>query len=233
MRSDVVTQRMAAVGLDAERLKDHRAIARENGARIIANPSVALDAITRQQATFTRRDMAMFAHRHSDGLEQFNQVTAAVEGAPELVRLGRDGRGEDRFTTKEMLGVEARLHHAAERMAERQRHGVGERQAERAVERAEERGLVLSGEQRAAFAHVTDGRDLAIVVGYAGSGKSAMLGVAREAWKEAGYHVHGVALSGIAAEILKAAQESPRAPLPAWSTNGRKGASFSVTGTCW
>ena len=66
-----------------------------------------------------------------------------------------------------------------------------------------QRGLVLSGEQADALAHVTDGRDLAIVVGYAGTGKSAMLGVAREAWEAAGYEVRGVALSGIAAENLE------------------------------
>jgi hypothetical protein len=54
----------------------HREIARGNGERIIANPDLALDAITRQQSTFTRRDMAMFANRHSDGIDQFNAVMA-------------------------------------------------------------------------------------------------------------------------------------------------------------
>ena len=60
----------------------HREIARNNGARIIADPSLALDAITHQQSTFTQRDMAMFAHRHSDGIEQFNEVMGAMRNAP-------------------------------------------------------------------------------------------------------------------------------------------------------
>src|SRR3954469_6389672 len=56
---------------------------------------------------------------------------------------------------------------------------------------------------RAAFAHVTGERDLALVVGYAGTGKSTMLGAAREVWETQGYTVRGAALSGIAAESLE------------------------------
>ncbi|GLS20699.1 hypothetical protein GCM10007874_37160 [Labrys miyagiensis] len=190
-------------GLEADRAELHREIARGNGVRILANPTLALDAITHQQSTFTRRDMAMFVHRHSDGLEQFNAVMGAISSAPDLIELGKDGRGEDRFTTRTMIEAEQRLHRAAEHMAERERHAVDDRERDKALAAAEQRGLVLSGEQADALAHVTDGRDLAIVVGHAGTGKSAMLGVARQAWAAAGYEVRGVALSGIAAENLE------------------------------
>jgi len=190
-------------GTEADRAEMHREIARGNGERIIANPSLALDAITHQQSTFTRRDMAKFAHRHSDGIDQFNEIMGGMRNAPDLVELGKDARGEDRFTTRAMIEAEQRLHRAAELMAERERHEVGGAEREAALARAEARGLVLSGEQVDALAHVTDGRDLSLVVGHAGTGKSAMLGLAREAWEAAGYEVRGVALSGIAAENLE------------------------------
>lgn len=196
-------QRMGERGLESERIEDHREIARRNGERIIAEPRVALDAITHQQATFTKRDMAMFVHRHTDGKEQFDRAMSAVPTSPDLVELGKDGRGEDRFTSRDMIETEQRLQRASELMTERERHRVSEKDRAAALARAEANGLALTGEQRAAFDHVTDGRDLGVVVGYAGTGKSAMLGVAREAWESAGYQVRGAALSGIAAEGLE------------------------------
>ncbi|HTO67430.1 MAG TPA: Ti-type conjugative transfer relaxase TraA [Bradyrhizobium sp.] len=191
---------IAGEGTAADRAELHREIARGNGRRIIGDPSLALEAITQQQSTFTQRDMAKFAHRHSDGLDQFNEVMGAMRRATDLVELGKDARGEDRFTTREMIEAEQRLHRTAELMAERERHEVRDRDRETALARAQARDLVLSGEQADALAHVTDGRDLSLVVGYAGTGKSAMLGVA---WEAAGYEVRGLALSGIAAENLE------------------------------
>ena len=197
-------QRIDGEAVDvADRAELHREIARSNGARIIADPGLALDAITQQQSTFTRRDMAMFAHRHSDGLEQFNAVMNAVASSPELIELGEDSHGADRFTTRRMIETEQRLYSAAELMAERERHAIDDSDKAAALARAEQRGLVLSGEQQDALAHITDGRDLAVVIGHAGTGKSAMLSVALEAWEAAGYRVRGAALSGVAAENLE------------------------------
>lgn len=195
--------RMPGQGLEAERIEDHARIARDNGEKIIANPSIALDAITRQQATFTTRDLATFAFRHSDGKEQFDQVMGAVRASPELVALGKDGRDQERFTSRDMIAVENRLERAGDELARRSEHGLPARAIEGAITRAGSEGLVLGDEQRAALEHITGPSGIANVIGYAGTGKSAMLGVARDGWERAGYTVRGAALSGIAAENLE------------------------------
>lgn len=102
-----------------------------------------------------------------------------------------------------MIDNEARLERATVKLEASRRYGLSEQHRKLALVRAEMRGLTLTSEQRSAFDHVTSGRGLSVVVGYAGTGKSAMLGVAREAWESAGYRVQGLALSGIAAENLE------------------------------
>ena len=196
--------RRAMHGEDAERADDHMRIARENGDKIIADPAIALNAITHMQATFTKRDLAQFAFRHSDGKDQFDAVMASVRGSPELVALGKDGKDQERFTSRDMIAVEERLGLSASMLATSERHGVAGQNRNAALDGAAERGMILSGEQRDAFDHVTGSKGLASVVGYAGSGKSAMLGVARDAWQREGYNVRGASLSGIAAENLEA-----------------------------
>lgn len=195
--------RLAEQGLASVRLEEHHAVARSNGEKLLNNPSLALDAITHGQATFTTRDLAMFVHRQSEGKDQFDRVLAAVKAAPELVRLGKDGKGLERFTSRAMLDTEQRLERATAALEAGRRHGVAERHQDIALARSAARGMILSAEQRSAFEHVTKGRGLSFVIGYAGTGKSAMLGVARDAWESAGYRVRGAALSGIAAENLE------------------------------
>jgi len=192
---------------NAERRAEHRAIARRNGERIAADPNMALDALTRQHSTFSKQDLARFVDRHSDGAEQFGAVMAKVEAVPELVRLGQDGRGRERFSTRGMLEAEQRMEQAGTALAGHGGHGghgVLRAAALLAVRAAERGGLTLGNEQAAALLHVTGGPDLALVVGFAGTGKSAMLGVARAAWEAEGYRVRGATLSGIAAEGLEA-----------------------------
>lgn len=71
--------------LHSERTQDHARIARENGARIIDDPSIALKAILQGRARFTYSEMVAFAVRHSDGEEQRYQVLDAVRSQPEFI----------------------------------------------------------------------------------------------------------------------------------------------------
>lgn len=195
--------RMAEQGFASERLSEHLAIARQNGERIIARPQLALEAITHSQATFTIRDLARFIHRHSADQEQFDRAMATVRASPEIIPLGKDGRGEARFSSREMIATEQRLERATAALAGQAAHSIPAAAHDSAIAAAGMRGLVLGEEQQVALRHVTSGSDLAAIVGYAGTGKSALLGVARDAWEEAGYRVQGLALSGIAAENLE------------------------------
>jgi len=169
-----------------------------NGAKIIANPGLALAAITVQQSTFTRHDIARFLHGHTADAEQFRNALAAVEASPELVRLGRDGRGAMRYTTREMLALERGLAATAEALGKGGQSAVASALCRQYAEAAK-----LGAEQTHALAHITGGAGLAAVVGHAGTGKSTLLGAARTLWAAAGYRVRGAALSGIAAEGLQ------------------------------
>src|SRR5690606_19580365 len=121
-----------------------------------------------------------------------------------LVRLGKDGRGEERFTSRAMIECEERLRRASDRLAMRRHHGLPAEAANREAASARSRGLTLGSEQETALTRLLKGSDLANITGYAGTGKSAVLGIARGEWERAGYNVRGAALSGIAAENLEA-----------------------------
>jgi len=190
-------------GENAERAAEHRAIARGNGEALLTKPEAALRMLMQQRSTFSKQDLARLVNRHTDGAEQFTAVMAKVTASREMKWVGLDGRGQDRYSTREMLACEHRMEGAAEAIGEEAVHRVLPAAGRQALAVAERGGLVLGDEQRLAFQHVTSGSDLALVVGYAGTGKSSMLGVARTAWEAAGYRVRGAALSGIAAEGLE------------------------------
>src|SRR3546814_10247179 len=82
---------------------------------------------------------------------------SAVKASPELVGLGQDGKGQERFTSREMIAVEQRLERAADRLAERGGHGLPAA-AVRGVAATGSDSLVLGTQQEAALAHITSRR---------------------------------------------------------------------------
>ena len=55
----------------AKKLEEYQRIARENGERLLSDPSIVLKAITSKQSTFTKQDIAKFVNRNTVDPEQF------------------------------------------------------------------------------------------------------------------------------------------------------------------
>jgi Ti-type conjugative transfer relaxase TraA len=187
-------------GMEAERVEIHDDVRRENARRIMARPELVLEALTQRDAVFSRHDMARELHRHIDDSEQFQTLLARLDASPELVRLSEGDRWTPaRFSTRDMVTTEARMMDAAEALAAAPTHVVSAAQ----LQAAQARHARLSGEQLEAVAHITAPGQIAAVAGAAGSGKSASLMAAREAWEAEGFRVRGAALAGKAAEELQ------------------------------
>jgi Ti-type conjugative transfer relaxase TraA len=184
----------------ADRIAEQRQIMGANGEQILKDPGIALKALTHGQATFSHHDIARFLNTRTDGAEQFQAAYLKVTTSPELVGLGVDDQGLQRFTTREMFERERGMLADAEQLARRGGHRVSGQHRSAVLSRSG-----LSDEQRQAFEHVTDAGDLKSLVGVAGSGKSTALSAMRQAWEAQGFTVKGAALSGIAAENLQVA----------------------------
>lgn len=180
------------------RMAEHQELAERNGERLKTNPEIALDAITRQQSTFTHHDLARFVNRHTKDEAQFTEVYEAIKSSPEIAYLGTDDANRDRYTTRTMLGLETNMMKNANSLHNQKQHHVCS--LNRDIIALDKN---LSAEQRAAYEHIVESNGIACVIGYAGTGKSYMLGVARETWEAYGFKVQGATLSGIAAENLE------------------------------
>lgn len=181
-----------------ERVQEFQRIARENGERIIGNPRIALEHLSHHEAVFTEKDILKYAHRYSADPMQYENVRDAIELSPELVRLGKNDKGESCFTTETMLKAENRMLENVEALSELKGHGV-----RTSFRKQAKRTRSLTPDQESAFDHILEGGDVVAVTGYAGSGKSYTLSAVREAYEADGYRVQGVALAGIAAQGLE------------------------------
>jgi Ti-type conjugative transfer relaxase TraA len=178
--------------------QDHLENSRVNGERLLAEPEIVLTVLTNQQSTFTHRDIARVVNRYTVDGEQFLAVYEKVKASQSLVALGQDNKHQERFTTKDMVKLESEMMANVELLSVSQHHAVN---SELTIAIADKHQL--SNEQAMVLNHVVSVGDLKNVIGFAGTGKSRLLGAARESWEASGYRVLGATLSGVAAENLE------------------------------
>lgn len=178
----------------------------ENARRIQRSPEIVLDLITREKSVFDERDIAKILHRYIDDAGLFQSLMARVLQSPETLRLDRErmnfatgARTSAKYTTRELIRLEAEMANRAIWLSHQTKHGVRKAVLEATFARHDR----LSDEQKTAIEHVAGDAGIAAVIGRAGAGKTTMMKAAREVWEAAGYRVVGAALAGKAAEGLE------------------------------
>ncbi len=181
-----------------ERADDYQRIAHENGQRIIQNPGIALDHLTKMQSTFTHDDILKYIHAHCNDA-QFYAAVQSVTDSPELIKIEENEYDRfSRYTTRSLLRIESRMLENASRMGDGRHHSISDRYIKQAST-----ACCLSDEQKNVLEQISKGGDLCAVVGHAGTGKSYTLRAVREAFESQGCTVQGIALAGVAAEGLE------------------------------
>jgi Ti-type conjugative transfer relaxase TraA len=211
---------------ELERIELNEQRRSENARRILNNPAIVLDVITREKSVFDERDVAKVLHRYVDDPTVFQKLMLRIILNPEVLRLQRDtiefATGEKvpaRYSTRAMIRLEATMVRQALWLSNRDGHAVSEAALDATFRRHER----LSQEQKTAIERIAGPARIAAVVGRAGAGKTTMMKAAREAWELAGYRVVGGALAGKAAEGLEKEAGIQSRTLASWELRWNRG----------
>ncbi len=185
------------VGTDSRIAQENLEIFKENEKAISANPSVILDYLNEKKAVFTQKDI----------LQELNKRVfdeTKIEGIFEKVLenakyVGENAKGEFVYTGERYQKLESEVLNQFEKIANQdaQTHCGGE-----VIERVLNKYDYLNDEQRDAVKTLTSDRNLSVLIGKAGAGKTTTMKAVAEIYKSSGARVIGMSLSAVASENL-------------------------------
>ena len=165
-------------------------------ARDLIDTDAVIERVSSSHSTFTLADLtravAEPAQMAGGGIERIQATVQALAVDERLVKLN-----DYRYTTRATLDIERGALDRAKRLAEDKGYPVELRAIAVAI-----KNRPLSEEQRVALEHLTGPARLSNLEGLAGTGKSHLLGAAREVWEGSGYETRAAALAGKAAKGL-------------------------------
>jgi Ti-type conjugative transfer relaxase TraA len=185
----------SAAGERAETLRQaNQAAARD--------PDQVLATLTRNNATFSERDLDRHLAKHISPDAERAVTKAAVLGHQETLALydRESGEAAERYTTQTVRAQErAALADAASVAGARHQRGLPQAASGVAVA-----SRPMRPDQRLAFNHAVAAGGLKLIEGRAGTGKSYVLQAIRDAHEQAGRRVIGLAPTNAVAQDLKA-----------------------------
>jgi conjugative relaxase-like TrwC/TraI family protein len=160
----------------------------------------AATQVVRHQSHFARKEMvtAISIAAQTRGLDSADvlRLTDKYLASRHVVKLGQV-QGEERFANKRLYRLEKQLLAQTTKLAQERSVRVAARHVNAATQKHQ-----LTAEQKAALQWVIDLGNLKTLTGISGTGKSYVLGAAREAFEKGGYRVLAVAHSRHGAETL-------------------------------
>jgi Ti-type conjugative transfer relaxase TraA len=188
--------------LKDEQVIDNRAeIARANevvdSARL-RDPAEILERLTANKAIFTERDLRQALNKSGLDGEERATLEAAIIRHPDAIELVVDRGDTVGWTTRQVREEEQAIIGAAERIAAARSPRIG------AAGNAVLAHASISEEQFLTATYITGARQIAIVIGRAGTGKSHTLNAARHAFESEGFRVIGLApTNAVVADLRK------------------------------
>jgi Ti-type conjugative transfer relaxase TraA len=183
------------IDLDAERQKREDAAAARD-------PGKLLDKLTRNNATFTRRELNRAAEKGFDNVKERSDFVAVILARAEIIPLREKGSDSvSRYTTRAVIEQEASALKDARTMAgDRAYSGI----TADGLRRTLADNAHLDAEQRAAVLHATGPGRFALIAGEAGTGKSTTFAAIREGLEADGYHVIGQSHTNKVVQAMRA-----------------------------
>lgn len=219
-------------GAPSDRIEVNETIEVKRRDQIMADPSLVLKIITAQKAVFDERDVAKVVHRYTDNHADFQALFLRVgvledqvQIAPPLFDPITDKMIERaKYTTREVLETERALIFDTRSLGKSGGFAADEKTVSHAMREVQKsNGFAFDPEQSNVVRELVGDAAIAVMVGYAGAGKSTVMGAVRHIYEGEGRRVVGGALAGKAAVGLRDSAGIESRTLASWEASWKAG----------
>lgn len=153
-----------------------------------------------RKSVFSGKDIRNEIRKKGVGLtvEQQKKIVTHVLSSGEILTLGVGEDGREHYTTRNAYKTETEMIEETKKLSCRMTHSISPDIVEKTCML-----YTLNPDQRRAVKHITQGVDIVMVRGMAGTGKTYLLKPAKEIWQASGHKVYGIAVAGKAARGIE------------------------------